>query len=349
MDQELTPPAAPAIDVEATVADIAESLHLAEAPKAEEPAPAEPAATEPAAEPAAVATEGGTAPSEEGAAKPEGEAATAPADDDKIPSTWRKEAKDAWAGLPQVVKDEVAKRESDIARHVSETNLAVKVAKGFEKITEPYMPLFQKYGVNPWNHVSTLLEAHHKLLFGAPEVKQGMFVQLAKDAGIDLAALAAGTPQAENPLLSHVRGLQARIAELERGVGNVTSTVQEARVAELSQTVMEFGNDPKHPFFWELADEVKALIDSGASTTLNDAYEIAVARNPQTRQKLIDQELAARRKTEDEANAQHVEKAKKAMGGMPKAAGKGRATSAPETVDDTLKKTLAKINARESA
>jgi hypothetical protein len=333
------PAAEPTLDVASAVADIAESLHMSEAPE-------EPAAEEGEAEPKEVA-EGEEKPAV--AEKPE-EGAPAAETDDKTPSTWRKEAKEAWAALPPVVKDEIAKRESDIARYVADTSTAVKVASGFEKITAPYMDLFQKYNVNPWNHVSGLLEAHHRLLFGSPEEKVGMFRQLAKDSGINLEAISSGQAQPDNPLLEHVRALQARIGQLEGGITGVTQTVHEARLNELTQSVLEYSQDAEaHPFFDEVADDIKDLIDTKAARTLDQAYHLAILRNPRTKQKIIDLEISKRRETEDGPAAAHVKTAKKALTGMPKSTIKGRASSGPETVDDTLQKTLNRIKARDAA
>jgi hypothetical protein len=336
-----TPEETPIVaDMDAAVEDIAESLGLAEAKEEKEEAqPAQGAGEKPEQAPPEGQTSGpGETPPP--AAAPEWQ-----------PSTWRKEASAAWAALPPAVKAEVQKREDDIARYVSDTNVSVKVAKGIEKIIEPYAQLYQQYNVNPWDHMRDLLGAHYTLLFGSPEQKTQMFNQLAKNSGIDLHKLAEGQPAVSgdsSQYLDHVRALQQRIAQLEHGVGTVTSTVQEARLNELTESVLQFAQDPKHPFFDEVAGDIKALIDAGAVRTLTEAYETAVARNPAVRAKLVDSEISARRAAEDKKDTAHVARASKAMAGMPKSSGKGRATSPPETLDETLQKAYRQIQAREN-
>jgi hypothetical protein len=151
-------------------------------------------------------------------------------------------------------------------------------------------------------------------------------------------------------LLEHVRALQARIGQLEGGITGVTQTVHEARLNELTQSVLEYSQDAEaHPFFDEVADDIKDLIDTKAARTLDQAYHLAILRNPRTKQKIIDLEISKRRETEDGPAAAHVKTAKKALTGMPKSTIKGRASSGPETVDDTLQKTLNRIKARDAA
>jgi hypothetical protein len=332
-------PEEPTLDIDSAVADIASSLKMTaadEPPVQEEETPAAPIEggdQQPAAAEPAVGVEPAAAPSPV---------------EERVPDTWTKEAQAKWAELPPEIRREVAKREGDIAKYVSDTAVAVKVAQGFEKVTEPYMGVFQRYNINPWNHMSNLLAAHAQLVFGTPEQKVGMFKQLAQDSGIDLAALAAGTPQTENPLNGKVEKLLERIAFLEKGVTGVSTTLHNARAAELEQSVLAYGQDEEnHPFFWEVADEINKLIQSKAVETLDEAYQMAIWKNPLTKQKMIDREAGKRQAAVAASASEHAAKARKAAGGIVKTSGKGRAAPAAETVDDTLAATMANIRARE--
>lgn len=340
--EDLAPPAEPAgLDIDSTVADIAESLHLSEEPPSGDTPPVLP-------------SDGTSPPATDGTAPPPAAtepppAAPATETTEPIPDTWRKEAKEKWATVDPVVRAEIVKREGDIAKYVGETQGAVKVAGALETMTKPYMPLFEKYGVNPWQHISSLLQGHHQLLFGSPEQKVGMFKQLASDAGIDLAAVASGTGNAENPLLSTVHALQQRLANLEAGVSGVTSTVQAARVGELEQQVLAYMQDTEaHPFFEEVTEEIKHFITTKAAKTLDEAYNLAVMANPLTKQKMIDRETTKRSEAAAASATEHAGKARKALAGNVRTSGTGRAAAAPGTIDDTLKAALAKIHARET-
>ncbi len=136
---------------------------------------------------------------------------------------------------------------------------------------------------------------------------------------------------------------------MERGVTGVTSTIQEAREAELSQGIMAFASDTEqHPFFWEVANtgEIKALIDSGAARTLSDAYELAVLKNPVTRAKQLALENQRAAKAAAEANAVKSTAARRATSANVKARGSGRLAPADESIDETLRSTLSDIHAR---
>ncbi len=334
------------MDMEAAVADIAESLQVA--PAADEDL--ENSGDNPNENDSQTAASSPASPPPE--TKVAGAPPSAPTEDpaDKAPDTWTKEAKEKWATVPADLKAEIRKREADIAKYAGETKEAVNVAKSFEKVISPYLSTFQQYNINPWDHTANLLKAHSTMVFGTPEQKVATFRQLAVDAGIDVTALsAAGTDAANNPLVQHIQALQARINQLEQGVTGVTSSVQAARAAELESSVLAFAQDEDaHPFFYDVVDDIQHLIQTKAATTLEKAYETAVMTNPITRQKMIDREVQKRTTATQAVERERVEKAKKAATGTVRANGRGRAASPIGTLDDTLKEALANIHSRET-
>jgi hypothetical protein len=278
-------------------------------------------------------------------------APSTPADpEDKAPDTWTKEAKEKWATVSPELKAEIRKREADIARHVGETKEAVNVAKSFEKVISPYLPVLAQHQINPWDHTANLLKAHATMVLGTPEQKVATFRQLAVDAGIDVASLAQeGTAAANNPLVQHIQALQTRINQLEQGVTGVTSSVQAARAAELEANVLAFAQDEEaHPFFYDVVDDIQNLIATRAATTLDKAYELAIMANPITRQKMVEREIQKRLDANAVQDRERADKAKKAATGTVRANGRGRAAPAIGTIDDTLKEALAHIHSRET-
>jgi hypothetical protein len=229
---------------------------------------------------------------------------------------------------------------------------AINVAKAVSKVFDPYMPMLQRYGLDPVQHIAGLLNGHTTMLFGDPQTKAQMFRNLANAAGIDLSALASdpnSAAQANNQQLGYIRALEERVAQMEKGVTGVTSTIQEAREAELSQGIMAFASDTEqHPFFWEVAEtgEIKALIDSGAARTLNDAYELAVLKNPVTRAKQLALESQRAAEAAAKTNAVKTQAARKATGANVRSRGSGRLAPPDESIEDTLRSTLSDINSR---
>lgn len=341
---ESTPAEPAGLDMDAAVADIAESLRMVETP-AEAEAPNEAAPTEPKE----AAPTGGEKPAGEKVAEP-----AAPAVDatDKAPDTWTKTGKENWGKLPAEIKAEIRKRESDIARFVGETKPSADVGKAFEKLLSPFMDQYTKNGVDPWKLTADLHAAHNTLILGRPEQKVALLKNIAQGIGVDLAKLAAGdeagaaAPTAER---EYIGRLEARLNQLEQGVSGVTSTVQAARAAELEQSVLAFAQDEAaHPHFWDVVDDMNHLITTRAAANLEDAYKIAIHANPLTREKLFNAEAEKRAAALAEAAKTKAVGARKAASANVRSSLTGRFASPATSIDDTLKEALAGIHSRES-
>lgn len=289
----------------------------------------------------AVAEPGTVAP---GAEKPA--ATESRFDATKPPNTWSKEGQAAWATLPPPVQQEIAKREGDIAKFVKEQEPALAVAKGFEKVLAPYAEIYSKFNINPWQHLETLLGAHAMLVFGKPEQKVAMFKKLAQDAGIDLGKVASGDVNAESQNIAYIRQLEQRLAQVEQGLTGVNTEFQTSRASELEKGILEFAQDPAHPFFDEVAADIPRFIDSGLAKTLDKAYELAVLENPTTRAKFVEAERAVKQSAVEKAARDKAAKARKAMDGNVSGANTGRSASTMEGLDSFLHSQLSEIHSR---
>lgn len=340
--EESTVEAPEGLNIEETVAGIAEDLQLSpvegteEGTGGEEQTPEEKAAAAAAVAPPAAGTVAAVAPA---AADP----------NNLAPDTWTKEMQAKWAGVAPDVQAEIRRREGDIAKYVNESRPRVEIGKRFEQVIEPFVPVFQRTGLDPWQHVSNLLQAHAAMTFGSPQEKYAAFAGLAQGAGIDLRGLAQGDMNAavNNPAMLRISQLEETINNLRSGVTQVTSTVQAARSAELEDAVLRFGQDvEKHPFFWEVTDDVQRFLQTGAAKTLDQAYELALYANPIVKQKVLDREIEKRSAASKQTEAARAAKAAKAAGANVRSRKGGRAAPDTGSIDDTLKEKLAEINAR---
>jgi hypothetical protein len=325
------------MDMEAAVADIADALALT--PQEEEGAPPEETGS---GEEAVVGTE----PEKEVAAPVAPAAAPTPALEagDTAPDTWRKEAKEAWATVPPVVREELKKRESDIAQYVERVKAPVAVGEKLNGIIAPYLPMFEKTGVDPWHNIGAMLKAQELLLFGSPEQKLAMFGSLAQQAGLKFENGALAAPP--DATAQYVSRLEDRLRQLEGGVQKVTSTVQEAQQAELQQNVAAFAQDPSHPFFYDVTDKIEHLIRGGAAGNLEEAYQMAIMADPLIRQKVVEGEATRVADAKAKADKEKLAKAAKASRVNVRSTSRARTVQPSSTIDDTLKDTLAEINAR---
>lgn len=320
------------MDMEGAVADIADALNLTqqeegEAPPAEGKDDAEGEAERPAV------------------AEPEKAPPAAVDPADAPPDTWRKEAKEAWATVSPVVKEELRKREADISSYVERVKQPAAVGEKLNSIMAPYLPMFEKTGVDPWQNMEAMLRAQEMLLFGAPEQKLAMFQALAQQAGIKVEGGQLSAP--EGAQAAYIQRLESRLNELAGSVKGVTAHVQEARLAELQSNVATFAQDTAaHPYFNEVADRIAHLIRNGAAANLDDAYQTAILADPIVRQKVLKDEVARAKASEAKASTERTEQARKAAKVNVRSSGRGRAVQPAGTIDDTLRDTLADINTR---
>lgn len=336
MAEEIAPVAevveAPTLNIEDAVADIADSLDLAggedeiqNAAKQEE---------------AALTAEADKVEAEKGA---ESTKVVDPAD--QAPDTWKKEAKDAWAGVPPAVKEDIRRREAEYASYRESAKQPTAVAQTLEKVMEPYLPMLEKYGINAWDNISNMMKVQQELLFGAPEAKQAIIHNMAKAAGLTLEGSTLSAPA--DATQQYISRLEQRLTQLEGGVKGVTSTVQTARRQELENHIVAFANDTvNHPYFAKVADGLTHLIATGAAATLQEAYDLAVMANPETRALVIDSEAGRLAQQRASAATARAAKAQQASKANVRSNGRGKPAPAATTIDDTLKDALADINSR---
>ena len=319
------------MDMEAAVADIADALSVPPEPEEEE-----------------AAVEGDEKGEERAlAAEAAKVAAPAPVLDprDAPPDTWRKEAKEAWTTVSPLVKEELRKREADISNYVERVKQPISIGERFTEIITPYLPLFEKSGVDPWQNVQAMLQAQERLLFGSPEEKLAMFQSLAQQSGIKFDQGQLSAPP--DATVQYVRQLEQRLAQLEGGVKQVTSTMQEARTAELHEGVVAFAQDKEtHPYFYEVADKITHFIRTGAAPNLEDAYQMAIMADPIIKAKVIDAEATRVVSAKTAAEVDRAAKARKAGKVNVRTTTRGKTGQPPGSIDDTLKDALAEIHAR---
>lgn len=329
------------MNVDSAVAEIVEGL-----------VPAAPPPTEPETppnEPPVEAAADDTSPPAEGdaqAATPtEPTAESTPAPEEAPPDAWTKGAKEQWAALPPEIRAEIRKREGDFAKGISQYKQAADFGAGIVKSLEPFAETFRRTGTNPGQIIPLAIQAYSVMAFGNPEDKVQMFRALAYDAGIDIAALGQeGSAAATN----EVAQLKQRLKELEGGVTSVTSSIKQARLGELEKSINAFAADEtKHPYFWDVAMDMKRILETGLADNLEAAYDLAVWQNPVTRTKEMERQLSERKARETREAQERAEKARKAQAANVKATERdGRAPRPVGSLDETLAETLAEINSR---
>lgn len=273
---------------------------------------------------------------------PTTEAATASAPPDGAPKTWRPEAAAEWSKLPPTVQAEIRKREEDMFKGLEGYRAEATIGKALKDTIAPYIPVLREAGLEPMRTIQGLLHSHVTLSQGTPEQKAGMFKKLAEVYGVNLDG---GDPPYVDPT---VQALQDKIAQLEGRVSGHDQRTQEAIKVQLSQEITAFASAPENIYFDEVATDIAQLLRSKAATTLKEAYDLAVFRNPVVRAKELARltaESNAKATAETEAAAK---KAREAMS-VNVRTNQARTTSgtAPTgSMEDTMAETLAAIKSR---
>lgn len=272
-------------------------------PKSEEPAKAE---AQPQSVPGTQAPQAAEAPKE-----PQQQVVDLP------PSTWTALAKAEYAKLPEVVRNEIKKRESDFQKGISGYKQAADYGQRMQQTLQPFMPLIQQAGGQPEAVVRNLLQTAATLRTGSPQQKQQLLVQIAQEYGVQLPGQqqdTQGNGIDQNAIAQMVQQLlQPHLQQFQQFQGQFQTVQQQREQAEQQQlasqieafrTATDEKGQPKHMYFDNVRGTMAALIDSGDAATLEDAYVMACRAHPE-----VSQILAAEQAKK--ADAQRLAEAKR--------------------------------------
>lgn len=221
------------------------------------------------------------------APKPE----AAPADNTDVPpSSWRSTAAAKWADLPAEVKAEAHRREREIATLTGRQDSERLFGKEIADIFRPFAEDIHKANATPQLALQTLLNNHKALRSQNPQERVAKARELLMDYGIDPRALAQ--PDPNMPQDPHVINLMREIDHL-KGRLNQPQQQQYAPLpaaendANVQPDIDAFRSDPAHPHFDQVSGHMAALIESGAASDLESAYQMAVLANPALRSTLL--------------------------------------------------------------
>lgn len=221
------------------------------------------------------------------------------------PNTWRKDVAAKWATLPDDVRAEVQRRESDFHKGIAQYKEKAEFGSAIERAVAPYAATLQTLGIAPDRAVQELMAADHRLRYGSPHDKNQYFAQLAQNYGIDLSQV---SQTAQQPIDPNYAALQDELRRVRGMVESQTIAEQKREQDALTSDILKFKSDPAHSHFEVVKGHMAALLQAGQADGLADAYEQAVYANPVTRQAMFQQQAEKTRRE----NAAKAEAAKKA-------------------------------------
>ena len=264
-------------------------------------------------------------------------AVTAPAI--RLPKGWRQEALDKFATLDPEIQAEVLQREDDFFKGIEQYKQAAQYAKVVQDMLKPMEPSFQARGLNPLNHLQSVIEADRQIVSAqTPEQKVELFRQLAHYYGV----------QIDNSLFhaedSAVSSLRNELNGLKTAWQSQAELVQKQELEKINNEIQTFINDPANKHFNALQHDIAWLLETGACKTLKQAYDTALWSNPIVRQQVLDEQAKAKSAAEEAEKKKLLEESKKRSSVNIKST--NVKPIGKRSIEDTLEATFDEIQAR---
>jgi hypothetical protein len=246
-----------------------------------------------------------------------------------MPKSWKKEMEQEWSATPDKAKQYVHERETQALDGIRQYK---SVADKWTSTYTPYKQWFDHYKIDPYDAFNRLASTHIILKYGKPEDRQKYAQQLIRDYGLDSFLQSQGQPQQGQippEILESVYGLRNEVDGLK-------AQQYEKELASKREAVTTFFNDQKNEFAMDLKDDILQILELGAATSLEQAYEIAKWQNPSVRERLLMREIenATKPKRTGPSNIK------------PSSVPASPTDGADESIDDTMRATLGRINSR---
>lgn len=254
------------------------------------------------------------------------------------PGHWKGHAKVEWGRLPQTVQKEIVEDYSRIS------NVEGELGRFKAAIGDRAQVLAATYG-----SVESGLQNLFALSDFATKNAAGFIQWFAQQRGIDLSQFVQGQGQGSqsaagsDPMQQEFATLRGQLQQQSQLVQQLQQHVQQAQIAPLQAEVQSFQNDPAHPYFNDVRQHMKALIESGSvqgqgRQLLENSYNQAIWAREDIRQRLLEDE---RKKFADE-NAAKVAQAKQAASSITGSPAGSKATidEPDEDLDATIRRAI---------
>lgn len=250
----------------------------------------------------------------------------------KAPASWRPEVREHWAQLPDTVRGEIARRESEVARTLQETAEARKTAEAVMKTIAPYEAFIKAENSSPLQAIDNLMSTAARLRTGtAPELAT-LVAGIVQQFGVGRfgngfiealdSALAGQTPRVDPQQAAIDQVLNQRLAPIQSMFQQFQNAQQQQQqlVAQQAQSEVEqflgqaeFGNDVRE----DMADLLEAAQRRGQSMTLKQAYDKACMLNESVSKVMQQRRLTQGAQVQTQAAQRAKSAAVSVSGGAP--------------------------------
>lgn len=200
---------------------------------------------------------------------------------EEAPQSLSPAAKAKWAALDPELRQEWSKREADIHKMMTSGDGELQMGRKLKEVITPYMAIIQSEGGTPETAVRDLLNTAYQLRNAQPMQKAQMVQGIIKQYGIDMSLIQQAEGQeGQDPSIA---ALQQQIAQLQQ-IANPEAIYQ--KFAEKSESekinteVKTFASDPANKYYEQVKPLMAALLSSGTSQGMKEAYDAACKAHP---------------------------------------------------------------------
>lgn len=269
-------------------------------------------------------------------------------DPSKPPQGWRPEAKDKWATIPEDLRQEIVRREEASAAGVARMKQQMEPAERVYSVIAKNQEYFEHINTDPQVYVESMIRVEQTLALGNPAQRMEAIIKLAEDYGVPLRQVIDSAMGGKlNAVLQqshqHHRTpatIPPEVAQELDALRNVQRTMVEKQAADEYHA---FASDTsKRPFLEEVSEGMAELLERGLCTTYEEAYDMAVWRDPVLRQKSVaimngDAQTNALRQRQQNAGMVRTPAVAPMVSG-------GGSENAPETTEDAVRRAFQQYN-----
>ena len=222
------------------------------------------------------------------------------------------QAREQWASVPDVVKEQIQKREQEIEVAVRGVAESRRTHKAITDLSNSYASVMAAEGAeNPMQAIEGMFKTVAELRVGSPQQAAGKMAQLIQHYGVDIQMLdqALSGQEVQSTEVSQMQQmLDQRLAPLQQ-MYQQQQQGQQVQQQQAQQQVndelktfsdsAEFINDVRY----DMADLIDMASKQGRKMTFQDAYDKCCAMNPNISKVLADRATAQQLTSSGEAVA----------------------------------------------
>lgn len=206
---------------------------------------------------------------------------------DRAPNSWKPATREHWAKLPAEVREQIRERERSIEQELTRTAQVRRFAQDFATAINPYAHLIRAQNSTPIQAVTNLMQTAAGLMQGNATQKAQIAAEIINNYGIDIQVLdqvLTNTLQNRGSNPNQVAPVPDWARPIFGFMDNVNK-MQEQRQQQMQQEADEaIQSFSEKPFFddvrEDMADLMEAAANRGRVMTIDQAYEKAIALNP---------------------------------------------------------------------